>query len=67
MRSRHLTTLRLAAAAIEDIGATPRGTLSIFPVTGGSFDGDRFRGRVLAGGGPVIVRSPQGGLTVSGT
>src|SRR3954466_7766541 len=32
MRSRHLMTLRLATAATQDIGATPRGTLSIFPV-----------------------------------
>jgi hypothetical protein len=52
--------LRLSTAAIEEIGATPHGRLSIFPVIGGSFTGDRLRGRVLAGGGDWVTARPDG-------
>jgi hypothetical protein len=47
--------LRLATSATEDIGSTPQGTLTIFPVTGGSFEGERLRGKVLAGGGDWVT------------
>src|SRR3954462_11029188 len=60
MRSRHLMTLRLDTAATEDIGTTPRGTLSIFPVTRSSSDGNRLRGRVLAGGGDWVTTRADG-------
>jgi len=46
--------LRLATSPTEDVGATPHGTLSIFPVIGGSFEGERLRGKVLAGGGDWV-------------
>jgi len=46
--------LRLDTSPTEDVGATPYGTLSIFPVIGGSFEGDRLRGKVLAGGGDWV-------------
>jgi hypothetical protein len=46
--------LRLDTSPTEEVGATPHGTLSIFPVIGGSFDGDRLRGKVLAGGGDWV-------------
>ena len=52
--------LRLATSATEDIGATPHGTLSIFPVTGGSFEGERLRGKVLAGGGDWVTAEADG-------
>jgi len=54
MRSRPLMLLRLDTSPTEDVGATPYGTLSIFPVIGGSFEGDRLRGKVLAGGGDWV-------------
>ena len=57
-------TLRLATAPPRNIGATPRGTLSIFPVMGGSFDGDRLRGRVLAGGGDWVTTRADGVIEV---
>jgi hypothetical protein len=57
-------TVRLATAATQEVGATPHGTLSIFPVTGGSFEGDRLRGRVLAGGGDWVTAKPDGTLEV---
>ena len=50
MQSRSLMVLRLETAAIEEVGATPHGRLSIYPIIGGSFEGERLRGRVLAGG-----------------
>ena len=49
MNARPLMRLRLTLAATEDIGLTPRGHLTIFPITGGSFEGERLRGIVLGG------------------
>ena len=55
MNSRPLMLLRLTTSPTEEVGATPHGTLSIFPVTGGSFEGERLRGKVLAGGGDWVT------------
>ena len=60
MNSRPLMLLRLATSAAEEIGSTPHGKLSIFPVTGGSFEGERLRGRVLAGGGDWVTATAGG-------
>jgi uncharacterized protein DUF3237 len=49
MTARPLMRLRLTTAATEEIGSMPRGRLSIFPITGGSFEGERLRGIVLGG------------------
>ncbi len=49
MNARPLMRLRLTVAATEEIGLTPRGHLTIFPITGGSFEGERLRGIVLGG------------------
>jgi hypothetical protein len=62
MNSRPLMILRLATAATEEIGSTPHGTLSIFPVIGGSFEGDRLRGKVLAGGADWVTARADGTL-----
>jgi hypothetical protein len=62
MRSRPLMTLRLSTAPTQDIGAGPCGTRLTFPVTGGAFDGDRLRGKVLPGGGDWVVRRADGVL-----
>ena len=50
MNARPLMRLHLTTAATEEIGPTPHGRLSIFPITGGSFEGERLRGIVLGGG-----------------
>jgi hypothetical protein len=50
MNTRPLMTLRLATAPVETIGATPQGQRRIWPVSGGMFEGERLRGKVLAGG-----------------
>ena len=60
MNSRPLMLLRLATSATEEVGSTPRGTLSIFPVVGGSFEGERLRGKVLAGGGDWVTARADG-------
>src|SRR5216684_2450456 len=49
MNARPLMRLRFTTAATEEIGQTPRGMLSIFRITGGSFEGERLRGIVLGG------------------
>jgi len=62
--SRPLMILRLTTSATQDIGSTPQGTLTIFPVTGGSFEGDRLRGKVLAGGGDWVTARENGTFTL---
>jgi hypothetical protein len=52
--------LRLETSATEEIGATPHGRTLVFPITGGSFDGERLRGRVLAGGGDWVTARADG-------
>jgi hypothetical protein len=60
MYSRPLMRLRLTTAATEEIGRTPHGTLSIFPITGGSFEGERLRGTVLGCGGDWVTAVADG-------
>ncbi len=60
MNSRPLLLLRLTTAVTAEIGSTPNGKLSIFPVTGGSFEGERLRGKVLAGGGDWVTTKSDG-------
>ncbi len=60
MQWRHLMTLRLDAAPTQDTGTGPRGARVTFPITGGSFEGDRLRGTVLPGGDDWTVRRPDG-------
>ena len=60
MRSRPLMTLRLTTAPTQDLGAGPHGSRVTFPITGGSFEGDRLRGKVLQGGADWTVKRPDG-------
>jgi hypothetical protein len=60
MRSRPLMTLRLNTAPTQNIGAGPHGTRVTFPITGGSFEGDRLRGKVLPGGDDWTVKRSDG-------
>jgi hypothetical protein len=55
-------TLRLSIAAKQEIGSGPHGTRVTFPITGGSFEGDRLRGKVLPGGGDWVVKRADGVL-----
>src|SRR5260221_13492729 len=60
MNSQPLMLLGLRTSATEEIGSTPNGKLSIFPVTGGSFEGERLRGQVLASGGDWVTARADG-------
>ena len=64
INSRPLMVLRLATSATQEIGSTPQGKLTIFPVVGGSFEGDRLRGKVLAGGGDWVRGRADGTFTL---
>jgi Protein of unknown function (DUF3237) len=57
---RPLLVLRLETSAVQEFGATLQGALTVFPVIGGSFEGERLRGRVLAGGGDWITADVNG-------
>ena len=60
MRSLPLMTLRLTTAPTQTIGAGPRGTRVTFPITGGSFEGEKLRGVVLPGGDDWTVKRSDG-------
>jgi len=62
MLSRALMTLRLSTAPVQNIGAVPHGTRLTFPITGGSFEGERLRGKVLPGGGDWVIKRADGVL-----
>jgi uncharacterized protein DUF3237 len=64
IESRPLMVLRLATSATQEIGATSKGALMIFPVVGGSFEGERLRGTVLAGGGDWVTIHSDGIFTL---
>ena len=60
MQSRPLMTLRLSTAPAQDVGAGPHGTRVTYPITGGSFEGDRLRGKVLPGGDDWTIKRSDG-------
>jgi hypothetical protein len=62
--SRPLMVVRLATSDVHEIGSTPQGTLTIFPVVGGTFEGERLRGRVLPGGGDWVTARGDGTFTL---
>ena len=55
-------TLRLTTASPQGIGSVPRGTRITFPITSGSFEGERLRGKVLSGGGDWVIERADGVL-----
>src|ERR1700716_2051966 len=51
MTSRFLMMLQVVVAPLQKLGAVPHGTRVIAPITGGTFEGPRLRGKILPGGG----------------
>src|SRR2546423_13954314 len=51
MTSRPLMTLQVVVPPPQRLGAVPHGARVIAPITGGTFQGPRLRGKVLSGGG----------------
>jgi hypothetical protein len=64
MRTRPLLTLRLDTAPTQELGAGPHGARVTFPITGGSFEGERLRGKVLPGGDDWTVKRADGVIEV---
>ena len=64
MRFRPLMTLRLNTAPTQNLGAGPHGTRVTFPITGGSFEGERLRGKVLPGGDDWTIKRSDGVIDV---
>jgi Protein of unknown function (DUF3237) len=62
MNSRFLMTLQVAVAPPQTIGAVPHGKRATAPITSGTFDGPRLRGKVLPGGGDWTLLRPDGVL-----
>jgi hypothetical protein len=60
MRTRPLMTLRLDTAPTQNLGAGPQGKRVTFPITGGSFEGERLRGKVLPGGDDWTIERSDG-------
>jgi len=57
MNTRPLMNLRLVTSPVQELGSR-----SVYPMTGGSFEGERLCGQVLAGGGDWIATSSDGVL-----
>lgn len=57
---RRAALAQLEGAPTQDIGAGPQGARVTFPITGGSFEGEKLRGRVLPGGDDWTVRRADG-------
>ena len=55
-------TLQVFVAPPQKLGAAPHGTRVIAPITSGTFEGPRLRGRVLPGGGDWTLLRPDGVL-----
>ena len=62
MTSRLLMTLRVIVPQPQKIGVVPQGTRVIAPITGGTFEGPRLRGKVLPGGGDWLLTRSDGVL-----
>ena len=59
LKSRHLFDISIELHPIQVLGKTPAGERRIFPVSGGSFTGERLRGEILphAGSDLLLTRS----------
>jgi len=53
-------SLRVSTASTQNIGAGPHGSRITVPITGGSFEGDRLRGKVLPSGDDWTVKRSDG-------
>jgi Protein of unknown function (DUF3237) len=62
MTSRPLMTLQVVVPPPQKLGAVPHGTRVIAPITSGSFEGPRLRGKVLPGGGDWTLLRADGVL-----
>ncbi|MBN8871204.1 MAG: DUF3237 domain-containing protein [Rhodospirillales bacterium] len=64
IRTRPIMTLKLAVNGMQAIGAGPNGNRRVGLVAGGTFEGERLRGKVLPGGADWIIARPDGVTTL---
>jgi hypothetical protein len=64
IRTAHLFDLVVDLNPRLDLGGGPLGRRILFGASGGSFDGSRLRGEVLAGGGDWALFRPDGAMTL---
>lgn len=64
MKLRPLMVLRPELGPALAVGPTPAGHRKTVPVVGGTFEGERLRGRVLPGGGDWAIARPDGVLVL---
>ena len=57
MTSRLLMMLQVVVSPPQKLGAGPLGTRVIAPITSGTFEGPRLRGKILGGGDWTLSRS----------
>jgi hypothetical protein len=62
MNSRLLMTMEVTVGSPQKIGAVPTGTRVTVPITSGTLEGPRLKGRVLPGGGDWTLLRPDGVL-----
>lgn len=62
MSSAFLMKLQVVVAPPLKIGAVPHGIRATAPITGGTFEGPRLRGKVVPGGGDWTLLRPDGVL-----
>jgi hypothetical protein len=62
MDSRLLMTMQVTVQGAQRIGAVPKGTRVTAPVTSGTFEGPRLRGKVLPGGADWTLLRADGVL-----
>ena len=62
MDSRLLMMLQVFVSPPQKLGAVPHGTRIIAPITSGTFEGPRLRGKVLPGGGDWTLSRSDGVL-----
>jgi hypothetical protein len=60
MKLQPLMNVHVDLAAPIEIGACPNGTRTIFNVLGGTFEGDRMRGKVMASGADWLLIDANG-------
>ena len=62
IRTEHLFTITITVDPLQMLGATPFGERRIAKITGGSFEGARLKGSILAGGGDWLLLRSDGVL-----
>ena len=62
IRTEHLFTVTITVDPLQMLGATPFGERRIAKITGGSFEGARLKGAILAGGGDWLLLRNDGVL-----